>query len=128
MSRLLPQLSATATAPDRAALEEIVASATSALFVARLAPSNAIVGTITLLVYRIPSGVHAIVEDVVVDRSARGHGVGATMLDEVIQLAQSRGARHVNLTSRSSREAANRLYKRAGFVIRDTNVYRLNLN
>jgi ribosomal protein S18 acetylase RimI-like enzyme len=128
MARLLPQLSTTAVAPDRAALEEIVASDTSALFVARLAPGGAIVGSITLLVYRIPSGVHAVVEDVVVDKSARGHGVGASMLDEVIQLAQRRGARHLNLTSRSSREAANRLYKRAGFVIRDTNVYRLNLS
>ena len=129
VARLLPQLSKTAEGPGRAALEELVASSASALFVARLASRpDEIVGIITLVVYRIPSGVHAVVEDVVVDESARGHGVGAAMLDEAIELARSRGALHVNLTSRSSREAANRLYKRAGFVIRETNVYRLNLS
>ena len=123
VERLLPQLSATATGPGRAALKELVASSASALFVAHLASRpDEIVGIITLVVYRIPSGVHAVVEDVVVDESARGHGV------EAIELARSRGALHVNLTSRSSREAANRLYKRAGFVIRETNVYRLNLS
>ena len=68
------------------------------------------------------------IEDVVVDESARGHGVGAALVFEAIELAKRRGARHVNLTSRSSREEANRLYQRAGFVIRDTNVYRLNLS
>jgi ribosomal protein S18 acetylase RimI-like enzyme len=129
MTRLLPQLSTTAVGPDRAALEEIVASPTSSMFVARLASQgDAIVGSITLLIYRIPSGVHAVVEDVVVDEAARGHGVGAALLDEVIAVARNRGARHVNLTSRTSRQAANRLYKRAGFVIRETNVYRLNLS
>jgi ribosomal protein S18 acetylase RimI-like enzyme len=129
MARLLPQLSTTAEGPDRAALEEVVASEASTLYVARLAGrENPIVGSITLVVYRIPSGVHAVVEDVVVDESARGHGVGAAMLSEVIELARKLGARHLNLTSRSSREAANRLYQRAGFVIRDTNVYRLDLS
>jgi ribosomal protein S18 acetylase RimI-like enzyme len=129
VARLLPQLSTTAKSPDRAALEKIVASEVSSMFVARLTSDpDHIAGVITLLVYRIPSGVHAVVEDVVVDESARGHGVGAAMLDEAVELARSRGALHVNLTSRSSREAANRLYKRKGFVIRETNVYRLNLS
>jgi ribosomal protein S18 acetylase RimI-like enzyme len=129
MAHLLPQLSSSAAAPDRAALEEIVASPTSSLFVARLASRGGrIVGAITLLIYRIPTGRHAVIEDVVVDESARGHGVGAALVREAVELARSRGARHVNLTSRSSREAANRLYQRAGFVIRETNVYRLNLS
>ncbi len=128
MARLLPQLSTSAVAPDRAALQEIVDSPTSSLFVARVSPGDAIVGSITVLIYRIPTGVHAVIEDVVVDESARGHGVGAALVFEAIELAKRRGARHVNLTSRSSREEANRLYQRAGFVIRDTNVYRLNLS
>jgi ribosomal protein S18 acetylase RimI-like enzyme len=118
MARLLPQLSSSALPPDRAALEEIVASPTSSLFVARLASrDDVIVGAITLLIYRIPTGLHAVIEDVVVDESARGHGVGSALVSEA-----------VNLTSRASREAANRLYQRAGFVIRETNVYRLNLS
>ena len=128
MARLLPQLSSTAAALGRAGLEEIVASPASTLLVARLASrDNVIVGVTTLIVYRIPSGLHAVIEDVVVDESARGHGVGAALVSEAVRLSRERGALHVNLTSRSSREAANRLYTRAGFVRRDTNVYRLNL-
>ncbi len=128
MARLLPQLSSTAAALGRVGLEEIVASPASTLLVARLASrDNVIVGVTTLIVYRIPSGLHAVIEDVVVDESARGHGVGAALVSEAVRLSRERGALHVNLTSRSSREAANRLYTRAGFVRRDTNVYRLNL-
>jgi ribosomal protein S18 acetylase RimI-like enzyme len=129
MSRLVPQLSSTAAAPDRAALEEIVASPASSLLVAHLGScDSAVVGMITLVAYRIPTGLHAVIEDVVVDESARGHGVGAALVLEAVRLARGLGARHVNLTSRSSREAANRLYVRAGFVKRDTNVYRLDLS
>ena len=83
---------------------------------------------ITLAIYRTPTGVHAVIEDVVVDESARGLGVGDALISAAVQLARSRGARHVNLTSRASREAANRLYLRAGFVMRETNVYRLSLS
>lgn len=97
MARLLPQLSTSAVAPDRAALQEIVDSPTSSLFVARVSPGDAIVGSITVLIYRIPTGVHAVIEDVVVDESARGHGVGAALVFEAIELAKRRGARHVNL-------------------------------
>jgi ribosomal protein S18 acetylase RimI-like enzyme len=126
VTRLLPQLSSSAATPDRACVEEIVASPCSTLLVARL--DAAIVGMTTLIVYRIPTGLHAVIEDVVVDESARGHGVGAELLAQAVRLARERGALHVNLTSRSSREAANRLYTKAGFVKRETNVYRLNLS
>jgi len=129
MARLMPQLSSTAAALGRSNLEEIVASPSSTLLVARLASRDeVIVGMTTLVIYRIPSGLHAVVEDVVVDESARGHGVGAALVSEAVQLSRERGALHVNLTSRSSREAANRLYTRAGFVKRETNVYRLSLS
>ena len=129
VARLMPQLSSTAATPGRAGLEEIVASPTSTLLVARLASrDDTIAGMTTLIAYRIPSGLHAVIEDVVVDGSFRGHGVGAALISEAVQLARERGALHVNLTSRSSREAANRLYTRAGFVKRETNVYRLNLS
>jgi ADP-ribose pyrophosphatase YjhB (NUDIX family)/ribosomal protein S18 acetylase RimI-like enzyme len=128
VARLMPQLSSTSASPRRTDLEEIVASPSSMLLVARLAPSDKVVGMTTLVVYRIPSGLHAVIEDVVVDESARGHGVGAALVSEAVSLAREWGAVHVNLTSRSSREAANRLYARAGFQRRETNVYRLNLS
>ena len=106
MARLLPQLSSTAVAPDRAALEDVVSSPASSLFVARLDSSpDEIVGTITLVMYRIPSGLHAVIEDVIVDESARNHGVGSALVSEVIGIARDLGARHVNLTSRSARVA-----------------------
>ena len=128
VARLMPQLSSSAPATGRAGLEEIVGSPASTLLVARLASGEGIVGMTTLIAYRIPTGLHAVIEDVVVDESARGHGVGAALVAEAVRLARERGALHVNLTSRSSREAANRLYARAGFVQRDTNVYRLSLS
>jgi ribosomal protein S18 acetylase RimI-like enzyme len=129
MAHLLPQLSATAIAPDRAALEEVVSSASTSLYLARLdSRPGEIVGTITLVIYRIPSGLHAVIEDVIVDESARGHGVGYALVSHVVDIARDLGARHVNLTSRSARVAANRLYQKAGFYVRDTNVYRLDLS
>jgi len=79
----------------------------------------------TLVVFRIPTGVRAWIEDVVVDEAARGRGVGEALNRVAIQRAHDAGARTVDLTSRPSREAANRLYSRLGFEQRDTNVYRL---
>jgi ribosomal protein S18 acetylase RimI-like enzyme len=129
MARLVPQLSTTAAAPDRAALEQMVSSPTTSLLVALLTSNpGEIVGSLTLVSYRIPTGLHAVIEDVVVDESARGHGVGAALVSEAVWIAREQGARHVSLTSRPSREAANRLYTRAGFVKRATNVYRMDLD
>jgi ribosomal protein S18 acetylase RimI-like enzyme len=121
--RLLPQLSASASAPDAAELAEIVGSPSTTLLVAR-APEGDVVGTLTLVVFRIPTGVRAWIEDVVVDGAARGRGVGEALNEEAIRRAAAAGARSVDLTSRPSREAANRLYRRLGFEVRDTNVYR----
>jgi ribosomal protein S18 acetylase RimI-like enzyme len=128
MARLVPQLSSSAAAPDLDALERIATAPGSSLLVARVASlGEAIVGSLTLVIYRIPTGLHAVIEDVVVDESARGQGVGAALLEEAVWIAQGHGARHVNLTSRPSREAANRMYERAGFVRRETNVYRKSI-
>jgi ribosomal protein S18 acetylase RimI-like enzyme len=71
--------------------------------------------------------VRAWIEDVVVDSAARGHGVGEALNQAAILEARHRGAITVELTSRPSREAANRLYQRLGFVARETNVYRHDL-
>jgi ribosomal protein S18 acetylase RimI-like enzyme len=79
---------------------------------------------LTLAVFPIPTGVRAWIEDVVVDQSARGRGVGEALSRRALELAAQAGARTVELTSRPSREAANRLYRRLGFEARETNVYR----
>lgn len=85
-----------------------------------------ILGMLTLVTFEIPTGWRAWVEDVVVDEAARGKGVGASLVAAAIDLAKKRGAKTVDLTSRPSREAANRLYQRSGFELRETNVYRVN--
>lgn len=123
--RLIPQLSSSNPAPTQDELAEIIAAPSTVLFIARL--DEHIVGTLTLATFRIPTGVRAWIEDVVVDSAARGHGVGEALNQAAILEAHHRGAITVDLTSRPSREAANRLYQRIGFVARDTNVYRYDV-
>jgi ribosomal protein S18 acetylase RimI-like enzyme len=120
---LVGQLSRSASAPLPDEVEEIVRSPGCHLLLATDA-DGAVVGMLTLVVFRIPTGVRAWIEDVVVDQDARGRGVGAVLNHAAIRLAGERGARTVDLTSRPSREAANRLYRRLGFVERDSHVYR----
>jgi ribosomal protein S18 acetylase RimI-like enzyme len=124
LGRLIPQLSQTAM-PTATDVQSIVDSSCTVMLVARdRAESNRIVGTLTLAVFRIPTGVRAWIEDVVVDQTSRGKGVGEALSREAIRIAFAKGARTVELTSRPSREAANRLYQRIGFRTRATNVYR----
>lgn len=121
-ARLLPQLSRSSPPPTAAELEEIVSSPASTLLLA--VEDGVLLGALTLVVFRIPTGLRAWIEDVVVDDAARGKGVGASLNLRAIELAAEQGARTVDLTSRPSREAANRLYQRLGFERRETNVYR----
>ena len=122
--RLIPQLSSSAKPMTDSQLAEIVNSESTLMFVARV--DNQIVGLLTLAIFRIPTAVRAWIEDVVVDSLARDHGVGEALNLAAITEARRRGAKTVDLTSRPSREAANKLYKRLGFVERDTNVYRFD--
>jgi len=124
MERLVPQLSRSAPAPSVDEVSEIVASPATVLLAARSEAGGRIVGLLTLAVFRIPTGVRAWIEDVVVDEAERGRGVGEALTREAVRRAAAAGARTVELTSRPSREAANRLYRRLGFVVRETNVYR----
>ncbi|MDQ1421428.1 MAG: hypothetical protein QOJ52_3390 [Acidimicrobiaceae bacterium] len=128
VGRLVRQLSSSSPPPTSAELEAIVASPATILLLAREeAPEGAegaVVGMLTLAVFRIPTGVRAWIEDVVVDQSARGQGVGEALSRRALDLAAAAGARTVELTSRPSRQAANHLYQRLGFQPRDTNVYR----
>jgi ribosomal protein S18 acetylase RimI-like enzyme len=123
-AELIPQLSSSPP-PSSADLAAIVDATDTVLFVARL--DGRIVGSLTLAMYRMPTGTKAWIEDVVVDAAARGRGVGEALNRAAIAEAAHRGAKNVNLTSRSSREAANRLYRRLGFDHYDTNVYRYTL-
>jgi ribosomal protein S18 acetylase RimI-like enzyme len=123
--RLLPQLSSSAAPLDREALARLLSRETNTVLVARA--DGPIVGTLTLVMFPLPSGLRARIEDVVVDAAARGRGVGAALTDEAVRLARSAGARTVDLTSRPSRDAANRLYERLGFAVRDSRVYRMSL-
>ncbi len=125
--RLIPQLSRSNPPPSAAELDEIVRSPATVLLVAE-SDSGVIVGSLTLALFRIPTGLRAWIEDVVVDESARGAGVGEALNREALDRARAAGATTVDLTSRPSREAANRLYRRLGFEQRDTNVYRYDLS
>ena len=125
MNRLVPQLSSSNPAPTEAELATIIRQEACDVIVAR--DGNTIVGLLTLVVFPIPTGIRAWIEDVVVDEAARGKGVGEALNTFALQRARERGAKTVALTSRPSREAANRLYQRLGFVARDTNVYRYTL-
>ena len=122
---LIPQLSSSNPPPGREQLAAIIAADACVLFVARV--DGRIVGALTLATFPIPTGVRAWIEDVVVDGSARGRGVGEALNRAALDEARRRGARTVDLTSRPSRDAANRLYRRIGFAARDTNVYRFDL-
>jgi ribosomal protein S18 acetylase RimI-like enzyme len=121
---LVRQLSTSAAPLELKELSEILASPTTTLLVAR-GGTGRVTGILTLVTFRIPTGLRAFIEDVVVDVSARREGIGEALTREAIAIARAKGARTIDLTSRPSREAANLLYQRLGFERRDTNVYRL---
>ena len=126
LARLVPQLSSSAPPPTMEELARIVDAAATTLFVAR-DEAGVVVGTLTLALFSVPTGVRAWVEDVVVDTEARGAGAGAALVRAALAAAAQAGARTVDLTSRPSREDANRLYRNLGFEQRHTNVYRYEL-
>ena len=126
-NRLGPQLSESIHMPTRPEWEEMIHSPATTLLIARSGEQQGqgtILGTLTLVVFRTPAGVSAHIEDVVVDQGARGRGVGEALTRTAIALAAEKGAKKVDLTSSSWREAANRLYQRIGFVLWNTNFYR----
>lgn len=124
-ARLLPQLSSSAVPLTREALTEIIGAPHNTVLLARdPAAGGRIVGTLTLVLFRIPTALRAWIEDVVVDDAARGRGIGEALTLAAVSLAKSRGAKTVDLTSRQSRKAAHRLYEKSGFHVRDTSVYR----
>jgi ribosomal protein S18 acetylase RimI-like enzyme len=122
LARLLPQLSTSAQPLDAAAIQAMLASPAVTVLIAR--SDDKIVGTLSLVVFRIPTGGRAWIEDVIVDNSVRGQGIGLLLTEEAVRLAKAAGARTVDLTTRPSRVAAGNLYEKVGFTQRDTRVYR----
>jgi len=120
--RLIPQLSSSSSLPTAEQLVEILDHDASTVLLAK--DGDMIVGSMTLIVFPIPTGIRAWIEDVVVDEQARGKGVGKALNQRAMEIAMKAGAKTIDLTSRPSREAANRLYQRLGFKARDTNIYR----
>ena len=124
LERLIPQLSAHKTAPTRDEMTALVNSESSTLLIARVPDEkSAIVGMLTLAVYRVPTGIRSIIEDVVVDESMRRRGVAEALMRRAIELAREAGASGVSLTSNSQRAAANQLYQSMDFKRRETNAY-----
>ena len=121
VARLVPQLSPRRDAAGIVELVELVATPGTSLIVAR--EGEEVLGMLTLIVYRVPTGMRAWIHDVVVDEAARGRGVGEALTREALRQAADAGAISVELTTRQEREAANRLYLRLGFEQRETNVY-----
>ncbi len=120
--RLVPQLTSNKPPPSQDDLRALVASDSSSLLIARGADGR-IVGAACLTVYRVPTGVRAIIEDVIVDETARGSGLGEALTRRCLDLARDKDAAAVTLTSNPARQSANRLYVRMGFKRRETNAY-----
>ncbi|MBN1305410.1 MAG: GNAT family N-acetyltransferase [Anaerolineales bacterium] len=123
--RLIPQLSA-CPPPAYEELQQLVFSDTSVLLIARFPEKDSpILGAMVLVVYRVLTGLHAYIEDVIVDQTARGQGIGEALMRESMRIAAELGVANIGLTSNPRREAANRLYQKLGFEKRQTNVYKL---
>jgi len=121
--RLTPQLTTNNPPPSWEDLAALLISECSVLLIARTTTNGPIVGSASLSVYRAPTGIRAIIEDVIVDESVIGHGIGQALVQQLLDIAREKGAKGVSLTSNPKREAANRLYQRIGFMRRETNSY-----
>lgn len=124
--RLVPQLTGNTDYPSSDDLNNIVSAETTYLYVAK-DDDGKIVGSLTIVLYRIPTGLKGIIEDVMVDESARGKGIATMLMNKAIDTARNNNAYKIELTSNPARVAANNMYRNMGFVVRDTNFYRLDL-
>lgn len=126
LQHLVPQLSRSNPPPSLEAVKVMLAHHATDQFVAR-DDDGTIIGVATLATFPIPTAVRSWVEDVIVDAARNGQGIGRLLIDAMVARARELGAKTVDLTSRPSREAANHLYRKAGFVERETNVWRFDL-
>lgn len=126
VNRLLPQLSKSARPINGEQLKKLVESECTRLFFAK--EGTDVLGMLSLVVFPIPTGVKAWIEDVVVDQKARGKGVGKALMNKALVEAGNLGTKSIDLTSRPSRETANKLYQSIGYQERETNVYRYKIS
>jgi ribosomal protein S18 acetylase RimI-like enzyme len=122
LTRLVPQLKVSSPRLTRDDVAALLSSDSVSLLTAR-GDAGALVGMLTLIVYRVPTGVRARIEDVVVEESARGQGIALALVERALDIARAQGADGVALTSNPRREAANQLYQKVGFKKWETNVY-----
>ena len=123
LTRLISQLKISSPRLTRDEVAGLLSSDAVSLLTARVDASAPILGMLTLIVYRVPTGVRARIEDVVVDESARGQGIAVALVERALEVARAKGADGVALTSNPRREAANQLYQKVGFKRWETNVY-----
>jgi ribosomal protein S18 acetylase RimI-like enzyme len=123
---LVPQLSRSNPGPAVDFVQTMLDSDAITQFVAR-DDHERIVGVATLVIFPIPTAWRAWIEDVIVDQSLNGRGIGSSLTRAMVDHAREAGCKTVDLTSRPKREAANHMYRKLGFVERDTNVYRFGL-
>jgi ribosomal protein S18 acetylase RimI-like enzyme len=122
--RLVPQLGTHKVVPTRDELIAMIDSKASVLLTARFPDKDSdVVGILTISIYRVPTGIRSIVEDVIVDTSMRRRGVAKALMLAAIEIARDAGANGVALTSNKQRMEANLLYQNMGFSKRETNAY-----
>lgn len=127
LNKLLKQLDNTATPLTQIDIKHMIASSANRLFIARCLDNKEIIGMLTMIIFRIPFAKKGLLEDIVVDKTYRKKGVGTKLIAAAVNQAREEGVTHLDLTSRSTRVAANNLYQRLGFKKRDTNIYRIIL-
>ncbi len=127
---LVPQLTTTAEVPTQADLQAIIEAEATKLLLAidTVQGAGGIVGVLTLIVYRIPTGKVARIEDVVVEQDMRRRGIAQLLVQHALELARKAGVKSVDLTSNPARVAAIRLYSKMGFVKRNTNLLRFSFH
>ncbi len=121
LNELLPQLSESAVPMTANDLHRVIDSQSSQLLMAVV--NGVFVGSLTLVLFHLPTGIRARIEDLVVDRSARNKGIGKALIAHAVGLASDSGASAIDLTSNPNRTSANALYRSMGFEPRRTNVY-----
>ena len=125
-AKLLPQLNPELVPPDADRVRALIEDRSVSVLLAK--DGAEVVGTATVIVYTTPFWIKARIDEVVVDQSARGKGVGEALVNACLDIARKRGAQVAELQSGKQRGAANRLYLRMGFELRDSNLYRLRLD
>jgi ribosomal protein S18 acetylase RimI-like enzyme len=124
LQRLIPQLGVHKIPPTLEDLDDLIKSRSSKILIARDPDQNGLIaGILSLTIYRVPTGIRSIIEDVIVDENVRRRGIGEALVQKAIELARASGADGISLTSNPKREAANQLYQSMGFELRKTNPY-----